>query len=296
MTFDGLEDELKEYINKEKQNDLREEIDDFLIEENHDQPAKDFAEEAIKAKEESEDNEVDFENKSIYDITVPDCLKEVIEKFKPEEFNGVDFSGISNQLALQMSLPNTILELFDNSEEYGLNFEVVPQIFNGNGDPVNATAAPPNDNGLVNIQFSGVYLNAATDLAIARTVIHELVHAFLHYQVATNPSSKISQTLTQVIEQTGELRATPQHDMMANDFVDAMANALSTWHNSPATNPLVYEHLVWSGDMINSDTFRFKDPVFKSDVERRGQSESGVIPSPNSAFSLLNQIGSKACN
>ena len=293
--FDSLEDELEEYINNPDRDELRKEVDDYLKEELHRQEAKDFAEEAIKAKEESEDNEVDFENKSIYDPSVPDCLKEIIDRFKPEEFSGIDFAGIDNRLIQQMSLPNTILELFDNSEKYGLKFEVVDVLI-VNGVHANAGAVPPNENGLVKIIFGQDYLNAATDLAIARTVIHELVHAFLHYQVDSNPGSDISQTLSQVIVQTGQNPVTPQHDLMANDFVDAMANALSTWHNSPATDPLVYDHLAWSGGMKNSETFLFKDPVFKSDVDRRDQSESGIIPSPNSAFPLLNQIGVKACN
>jgi hypothetical protein len=95
MTFDGLENELKAYINKEKQNDLREEINDFLTEENHDQPAKDFAEEAIKAKEESEDNEVDFDDTIIKteDFTENECLNSILEELN---YNDIAASYLSN--------------------------------------------------------------------------------------------------------------------------------------------------------------------------------------------------------
>jgi hypothetical protein len=86
--------------------------------------------------------------------------------------------------------------------------------------------------------------------------------------------------------------------MMANDFVDAMANALSTWHDSPSTDPLVYDHLVWSGGMRDSNSFdpysrnHPIDPAFDDNSSLRNKIESGI---PFGVGGLVNPIGSNTC-
>ena len=87
----------------------------------------------------------------------------------------------------------------------------------------------------------------------------------------------------------------PQHVLMAEQFVNAMA--LSLANSDGFQHPSIeYQKMAWSGGMRDSEAYIFLDPVFKSDSERRDQAESGIVAGLNSPFPTLSKIGTNNCN
>ncbi|WP_152550766.1 hypothetical protein [Nonlabens ulvanivorans] len=292
--FDRLEqtdEELWRFINDSDQDDLRNDTDNFLVDENHSDEAKNFAEEAIKAKEEDEDNEVDFENKSIYDVSVPDCLKDIIDKFKPTNNFYMDMNGVAPSLQQQLNIATQTLSLFDNTGNYGITFAV-------SNIPVNAQTNPTiiNSNGTdvlkIKIEFSAEYISRATDLALARSVVHELVHAYLYYINQTNPNSVLGQKLDEIIDDLTSIST--QHQIMSDQFAGAIATAIEAWDNSNHQHE-EYDYLSWSGDMTASTDFLLLNQNFIENVFERAYAEEGVL-SLNPTIQNILPIGDRNCN
>ncbi len=285
-----------EFIQSFEQNELRNDINNYIRSERNSLEAQGFAVEATIASEEGA--EVDFENKSIYDETVPECLKDIINDFKPSQ-NGytLDFTNLDQSLLNALNLPGDILSLFDNEEGYAVKINVEPNLVNDNGNPINAQTGRATSGEMSIITFNADYLNRATDLAIARTAIHELVHAYLQYVIQHVPNSELGESLDTLILQSnlGVLNGDPQHVLMAEQFVNAMA--LSLANSDGFQHPSIeYQKMAWSGGMRDSEAYIFLDPVFKSDSERRDQAESGIVAGLNSPFPTLSKIGTNNCN
>lgn len=270
--FNTLNQHLQDFLNNTNQNQLRQEIDDFLDAGLYSPSDKAFALQVIKAKEESEDAEVDYENKSIYKANVPECLKEIINKLKPTESFNVNFAGVDARLLQQMQLPNIILDLFNNDAGYSLTIEtgdLPPDPITGlrpnaqTSSPVPSTV-PASDVFNITISLNNNYLDSATDLAIARTMIHELIHAYFSYLRRSQPQSDIASQLQILMNDATLSPVDPEHTVMASSFVNSIANALGVWDNYsiPVTanngvdfdgTPFDYYQLLsWSGDLTGT--------------------------------------------
>jgi len=57
----------------------------------------------------------------------------------------------------------------------------IPLITDASGNSIQTNAKTTAENGSVIITFNDTYLNAATDLAVARTMIHESMHSYFVY-------------------------------------------------------------------------------------------------------------------
>jgi hypothetical protein len=270
---------LRDFINHPDQRNLLIDVNRFLTEENNSPEAEAFAIEAIIASEEG--GEVDFENKSIYDETVPDCIKDIINKLKPEEYDvNVDLSSVDQALLNQLNVPQNIINLFDNDENYGIQFIVKPMVRNLNEPFINATTQTevinfPTNSRMATITLNSEYVSRSTDLAIVRTVIHELIHAYIKYGQQTDPNSSIGQTMDEIIELTGTQGQSAEHELMARQFVDAMTTSLAAWDNNMLSSN-VYEEMAWSGGMRLSEIYTdVLDPQFTNASEYRDSVESG---------------------
>ncbi len=253
-----------------------------------------FAREAVKEKKVNLNTEVDFENKSIYHATVPDCLKEIIDKFKPAENISLDISGFDNPLQQHLNIAGQTLALFNNDGGYGIKFEV----FNMPG--VNASTMPEFNmiNG-VNI-FSGVtiryhegYLARATDLTIARSSIHELVHAYLLYAGFISTDSTLDQALDNLLDPVSFGAA--HHQLMAEQFAGSIASALQAWDNY-SKRPAEYDYMSWSGAMIRTDNFQNLPHDFQDSCWERMYAEEGRLFPPASGFTDIEALGESNCN
>ncbi|AGC76280.1 hypothetical protein DDD_1153 [Nonlabens dokdonensis DSW-6] len=283
--------DLYHFIQNPQQNQLRDNINIYLRSEYNSQEAQGFSIQAIIASKEG--GEVDFENKSIYGETVPDCLKDIINSFKPSQ-NGytLDFTNLDQSLLDALNLPGDILSSFDNDEGYAVKIVVEPNLVNDDGDPLNATTGQASLGNMSIITFNANYLNRATDLAIARTAIHELVHAYLQYIIQHVPNSELGESLDVLILQSnlGVLNGDPQHVLMAEQFVNAMALSLGN-DDGFQHAAIEYQRLAWSGGMFASNAYAQLDPLEQPKIISRNFVEEG-ISMPNTDFPLL---GTKTC-
>ena len=294
IPIDPVEDELSEiesfynsittylntFIQSDAQLDLKQELELYLEQENYSTAAQSFAEQVIKAKWEDPNAEIDYQFKSIEDSDIPDCLKVIIDKFKPDG-NGisVDVTGLRTGLYTELNLAGDVLELFDNDGNYGLRFKVETLVPNRFGQIPNAqTVSGLTESGgrMSEIIFDQNYLNNATDLALARTVIHELVHAYIKYQLANQPGGDMGRAIDELFAQifSGLNFGDPQHLLMANAFVDAIANTLEEWHNDPSVSSIEYTRMAWSGGMRNSQAYDDLEDNERLATEFRDQVES----------------------
>lgn len=314
--FNSLSQSLQDFINDAAQNELRSAIDTYLLDELHDASAKGFAQEVIKAKEESEDAEIDYDNKLIYNENVPDCLKAIINKLKPTEGFNVNFAGADPRLMQEMQLSNMILDLFNNDAGYSLTIEtgdLPPDSITGlrpnaqTSSPVPSTV-PATNIFNVAISLDNSYLSAATDLAVARTMIHELIHAYFSYLQRAQPQSDIASQLQFLMNDAAGPRLISndaEHRVMANQFVDTIANALTVWDNFSipinANNGIdfdgtpfdYYKLLSWSGQLSNTRDYDNQTLNFKTYSAATNKAEEG-IRDIRDAF-LLNPKGTNNC-
>ena len=132
------------------------------------------------------------------------------------------------------------------------------------------------------------YINNATDLSIARTLIHELVHAYLwHLRNSPTPAPGIGESMTDIINRAQATNAsTADHDIMADSFVDAIAAGLANWdgHRAP---PNVYQEMAWSGAMKESDAFARKSISFQTASGDRNIAEQGSSSSNTTAVFFI---------
>jgi hypothetical protein len=249
---------------------------------------EDFAIEAINQKKNYRNVEVDFENKSLEDSSVPKCVGDIIDKLKPTNgnpgFNVGDLDdAIKNQLNIPLNpnnlsnFPGDVIAMFNNDQNYGLKFKVGPVEPTSNGAFRNAiTETGPTNLGhrMSTITLNEEYVNRATDLAIARTLIHELMHAYISYSINNNNEGFIGTAIDNLIIQTGATRSGAQHELMARQFVDIMSASLATLDNNQQAT-VEYERLAWSGDMRQSDVFALLDRNERNAIIARDQIESG---------------------
>jgi hypothetical protein len=165
--------------------------------------------------------------------------------------------------------PEMQVEL-DLSESVNLNFhETILSMFNQSGEYdfkiINGTTQNPQANGQtspiarynsqikryeITTTLNDNYLAHATQLAIARTIIHEMVHAYLVYKYKADPIGSIHEGLDRLYAQNqGNIQIT-HHEFMAQ-FIDAMAYSLYEWDKEHGTGGQLdwdyYEALAFSG-------------------------------------------------
>jgi|SRR5690606_36092013 len=97
------------------------------------------------------------------------------------------------------------------------------------------------------------FVQNATQLAIARTIIHESLHGFLLYATSTYSQSETAKLISEYREGNNVDWQVAHHEYMAQ-FVEAIGHSLSVWDNKQQTIDY-YNELAWSGGMVDSDTF-----------------------------------------
>ncbi|WP_157812155.1 hypothetical protein [Polaribacter sp. ALD11] len=164
------------------------------------------------------------------------CSKAILEAIQ----SGKAIEDIVNQFAGENADFNWTLETTNTTDA-------------ANTDWDNQTAS----NYLTKLNTS--YVNSATKLSIARTIIHEAIHAYIlsYIDIAKNGDPELS--LKTFPELWNDLVAkkygnpnTPsawnkyQHEEMARNYITSISNALSVWDNNSNTS-LYYTDLAWGG-------------------------------------------------
>ncbi|MBT8244355.1 MAG: hypothetical protein HKP48_05480 [Winogradskyella sp.] len=206
------------------------------------------------------DGEVDFEENIIYDNSLNNypCHKLVIQ----------------NAVGVCSPLTQGVLNAFETNDGTNLIFEVSNSI-SGNGNTSSSSVYDPNTSTCnITIRIRQSYLENATDLSIARTVIHESLHAMFVYMFEEGLLNSSDGTPLDGFENLVEahinyLGGLPSnlgvvHHTLMTDFVEDMATSLSIYASSLGyTNSFnFYKNLCWSGAMLNTPTFQSLYPQY----------------------------------
>ena len=156
---------------------------------------------------------------------------------------------------------NQLLEKFEGDSEFDIRLVSKNRVFNENGQEVNAKTKAP-QNGVITIEFSSSMANNRSVLEVARTLMHELIHADMYR--ALNTTMPSGQDLdfrdTYNAYNSQVFRASAQHNTMADLYLGQMYNALRAIHqkllpqdyNYVSQNGTInlryfYQALAWQG-------------------------------------------------
>jgi hypothetical protein len=154
----------------------------------------------------------------INNLTNP-CAKTIFEDIREE--------GKQDELKPEVTIPNgetktfsgAILDIFNNSSEY--NYIIT------NGDIQSGYGALTVSNGTtITTTLSNSYLENATTLAIAATIIHEATHAYMEYK--TDTDGDYETIMNNYYDQYGKIQGRSHHEFMI-EYVNAMAYSIYTW-------------------------------------------------------------------
>lgn len=238
----------KQYLETDEGKKLNTEICKFVKDNAYSKQAVSFAKEAVKAVMEGE--EVDFESKIVITKNVPICLKNIINRLKSNSKN----VNILPHIAVDFNLSSFILNTFNNNSKHQLMVDV-----KNLGTQRNARTTPKSTEGnnfLYIIEVNSLFLKNATDLAIARTMIHESLHAYLSFLYQTEPLSDLSFSLSYHLSQNGYNINMAQHQLMVENFIQAISYSLQEWDNNRLNGFSYYNYLGWSGEMLNTTEFK----------------------------------------
>ncbi|PQA53404.1 hypothetical protein C5O19_24470 [Siphonobacter curvatus] len=180
---------------------------------------------------------------------VPPCIKDVL-----------------NQLTIyaQGNSVGDIVQTFSNGRTPTFNWTLNSgPLTNGAG----ASTTPVVSNGVVTTTFDLEKLGNASDISIARTILHESIHAFLVWEFRTNPNANTSGTYAELIfsyRQSQNLNYS--HHAYMPIHVNNIAAALKQYGVSKGYNysDQFYNDMAWGGlthDSVNSMSSSFMNAV-----------------------------------
>lgn len=214
-------------------------------------------------------------------VTNP-CVKKLIAKLRAKDVNKLVSPNIK---ALQGSnhLSQTILDMFAGSADYNLSFKIADAT-TSNGSKRNAYTQPrPNTPTRGKVTFDIVldknYVKNATALAIARTIIHESLHAYLSYSTHNYSSAPFTQLFNNYVSTKGYSTNTAQHNMMTQ-FADAMGKSLAIFDSNKQSQSY-YSNLAWSGDMLKTTAFGQLSSTRQKAIRDANMNEGNAVNSAN---------------
>lgn len=240
---------------------------------------------AVKeAFEDNSDVEVDWEDRIIFD-NIPECMKKIINELKNPNSSGIMPNLPSSSYD---TFPDYMLNLFQTDIKNHLKFSISTNLANN----INARTTPSSNANsiLYDIEINQSYLNNSTDLALARTLIHEIIHAYFLFINQNYPFSNFSQELMNLISSNGGSTPDAHHQAMLQ-FVDLMADALQNWNEQNGNfilNSDYYKYLSWSGDMLNTNDFNILPNSFQTNVINANVAEGQANQSSNSSALSIN--------
>jgi len=223
-----------------------------------------FATAAIEAV--CDDGEVDFDDNIIYDNSLNNlpCQKLVIE----------EATGTCSPLT------QLILDIFEANDDTNLIFKSSSTLSNVNANTSSTSSYNATTHTCdITITFRESYLQTATDLAIARTAIHESLHATLVYMFEENllqsangaPMGGFEDFVEAYINHLSGLPVNlnkAHHELMA-DFIEDIASSLSVYgaSNEHSNSFNFYKKLSWSGDILKTPTYQSLYPEYLNPLD-----------------------------
>ncbi|MER3375861.1 MAG: hypothetical protein RIM83_14580 [Allomuricauda sp.] len=213
----------------------------------------------------------EIEEDRLEDNTDNPCVKKILQKLQQKDMQNLTVPDIGH-LSGTGHLSQGILDLFDSSGNYNLVFKVAEAGYS-NGNPRNAHTKKTNGKREWTITLDDDYVKNATQLAVARTIIHESVHAFLGYNLDANPNSDLSTLMRDYYVGLGSqqtlssgVKVNLTHHQFIGQYVQGIAKSLSAWDNGQQPQSY-YEKLAWGGletsSAFNSLSSNLKDSIRK---------------------------------
>ena len=177
------------------------------------------------------------------------CVGRILKKLQEKDLKKLTVPNIGG-LSGTSHLSEGILRLFDKMDNLDLIFEIDEAGTNKNATTrVRAGFGAPT----IVITLDEEFVKNATQLGIARTIIHESVHAFLLYATGKYSTSETAEILKVYREKYDNSLDIAHHKYMTQ-FAEAIGKSLSVWDNNQLGEEY-YNNLAWSGGMITSEEF-----------------------------------------
>lgn len=214
------------------------------------------------------------------DVANNPCVNEILTKLQQKDMQRLTVPDIGG-LAGIGHLSQGILDLFDKSGDYDLTFKVAEAGSDGNGNPRNASTIGTSDRqGGFNftVTLDDDYVRNATQLAIARTIIHESMHAYLGYVLQKNFLSDTARLLREYSNRFNDANIT-EHTFIA-EYVEAIGHSLSVWAND-VHNLEYYQNLAWSGGLIGTEAFNRLSDEKQRAIRNANRAEGDAVNRAN---------------
>ena len=147
-----------------------------------------------------------------------------------------------------------ILSKFDGNSEFDIKIESKDTVIN-KGNEVNGRTNKPFNSDLITIEISTSKAIGRPVLDVARTILHEYIHADMFRKLYTKYPTDGDLDFKQTYEAFKGLNfsATPQHETMAALYVGEMTKALKNFHENALTED--YNYLTDNGNNSLPDSF-----------------------------------------
>ncbi|GAA4106238.1 hypothetical protein GCM10022393_00580 [Aquimarina addita] len=243
------------------------ELNDFLDANNYSEDSVLFAKEAVEVL--NNGGEVDFFSRVIKDLS----------------FSSSKANCVYEKLESRSDSFKNIINNFKSPDPVSLDllFTVSPIPNDAFGNEINGQTYVPNQNGVIKITLNETNLDERTELGLARTIIHEAIHADMHRHliaILNNGITFDNLTSTQLNELTESNRFPElfdainlyglnyyQHELMTQRYLGVIAEALKDYDNASRSDGF-YIDIAWEG-LQRTTKFRELD----SDEQSRLQNE-----------------------
>ncbi len=221
-------------------------LDQYLMDSSNSVESIAFAREAFNALRNN--GTVDFEDEIIIDNSVSNCMRNIINELRLKDNFGSINPDVSDPGANHIA--QIILDMFDTDPTYDISFSQIQLGNNSDGNELNGRTRV--NGNIFNIEIDSDLVNDGTQLFIAKTIIHESMHAYLSYNSFFNNQDGVYLVLAiqrlhrkYIEDNPGSSDQLSQHDFMGQ-YVEALARSLAVWDFNK--QPLeYYKKLSWGG-------------------------------------------------
>ncbi|RPD91170.1 hypothetical protein EGM88_15150, partial [Aureibaculum marinum] len=156
-----------------------------------------------------------------------------------------------------------IMQNFKGNSEFDIKIQSVDRIFGENNDDLNGETRFTLGNEIIFIDISSYQANQNSALEVARTILHEYIHADMLRKLNTSDQTNEVLDFIKTYEKYKQTKFEPtaQHETMAELYLKSMEDALKdfyknvlvgdyNYNTNNGTNPLpdsFYEALAWRG-------------------------------------------------
>lgn len=193
----------------------------------------------------------------IIDNTNNPCVSAIIKALQEKDMKG----ALVPDLEGKGHLSEMVLDLFGKCKNYDLTINIAQLGTNPEGHPINAQT-----NGIESITLDTDLVKDATQLSIAKTLIHESLHAFINLNIDKyNRNNTFIQAIGLYYTKYNNDSNLSQHNFISQ-FVEAVAYSLSAYDNHQQSMEY-YTAVSWGG-LESSDAYKALSNTKKTAIQK----------------------------